>query len=129
MNAHEQQATALIEAGKRDLLALQLLIESGRAPHETIGFHGQQAAEKFPKAVLVHHGVVFDRTHDLIVLHELLEQRGVQVPADKEKLRALNSYAVQFRYEGCPAEIVLSSECNALASNLEKWAEETLRSL
>ncbi len=84
MSAHEQQALALIEAGKRDLLALQLLIETKRAPHETIGFHGQQACEKFLKAVLVLHGVVFDRTHDLIVLYEQLEQRHIQVPVDKE---------------------------------------------
>jgi len=38
----------------------------------------------------------------------------------KERLRALNSHAVQFRYEGCPAENVSSSECHVLTSSLEK---------
>lgn len=120
MSAHEQHTTALIKAGQRDLLALQLFIEPRRAPHETIGFHARQAAEKFLKAELVHHGVIFYRTDDLIVHHELLEQRAVQVPAAKERLRALNSHAVQFRYEGCPAENVSSSECHVLTSSLEK---------
>jgi len=126
MSANEQQAYALIEAGRRDLLALQLLIESKRAPHETIGFHAQQACEKFLKAVLVRHDIVFGRTHDLVMLFGLIEMHAIHVPADKEKLRALNSYAVQFRYEGCPVEMVPSAECEALAVSLEKWAEEIL---
>ncbi len=69
------------------------------------------------------------KTDDLIVHHELLEQRAVQVPAAKERLRALNSHAVQFLYEGCPAENVSSSECHVLTSSLEKRTEETLGSL
>lgn len=45
MHAHKEQAGVLLQAGKRDLLTLQLLNESGRAPHEAIGFHAQQACE------------------------------------------------------------------------------------
>jgi len=128
MSAHDEQALSLINAGKRDLLALQLLVETRRAPHETIGFHCQQACEKFLKAVLVLHGLVFDRTHDLVMLYEQLEQQGILIPADKEKLRALNSYAVQFRYEGCPVEMIPSGECDAIASRLEKWATDMRKS-
>jgi HEPN domain-containing protein len=49
MNAHKEQAEVLFQAGRRDLLSLQLLLESGRAPHESLGFHAQQASEKFIK--------------------------------------------------------------------------------
>lgn len=66
MSAHSEQAAALIAAGERDLLALRLLNQTGRAPHEVIGFHAQQAAEKFIKALLVLNGIVFERTHDLV---------------------------------------------------------------
>ena len=59
MNPHKEQAQSLIAAGKRDALAMQLLIETKRAPHETIGFLAQQACEKFIKAMLVLHGVRF----------------------------------------------------------------------
>ena len=125
MPAHNlEQAAALLEAGKRDLLTLQLLNETGRAPHETIGFHSQQACEKFIKAALVLHGITFDRTHDLIVLYQLLEEQRIGIPADEEKLRALNSYAVQFRYEGCPIEMVPSGECETIATTLGKWAHD-----
>lgn len=124
MLVHKEQAATLLQAGHRDLLTLQLLIETGRAPHETIGFHAQQASEKFMKAVLVLHGIIFERTHDLIVLHGLLCQHQVTIPADKEKLRAMNSYAVQFRYEGCPIEMVAATECETIATTLSKWAAD-----
>lgn len=119
---NKEQAAALLQAGKRDLLTLQLLNETGRAPHEAIGFHAQQACEKFIKAVLVLHSITFERTHDLIVLYQLLQEQRIGIPADKEKLRALNSYAVQFRYEGCPIEMVASSECETIATTLDQWA-------
>jgi HEPN domain-containing protein len=124
MHGHEEQAAVLLQAGKRDLLTLQLLVETGRAPHETIGFHAHQACEKFIKAVLVLHGIAFERTHDLIVLHELLEKNRIAIPAEKEKLRALNGYAVQFRDEGCPIEMVASVECETIAATLGKWASD-----
>jgi len=47
MNAHKEQAEVTFQAGMRDQLTLQLLAETGKAPHESIGFHAQQAAEKF----------------------------------------------------------------------------------
>lgn len=101
MSAHKEQAAALIAAGERDLLALRLLNQTEQAPHEVIGFHAQQAAEKFIKALLVLNGIVFERIHDLVLLYRLAEQQGVAIAADVEQLRALNGYAVQFRYESC----------------------------
>jgi HEPN domain-containing protein len=59
MNVHREQAESLIAAGLRDRLSLRLLRESGEAPPEAMGFHAQQACEKFIKSVLVMHGIVF----------------------------------------------------------------------
>lgn len=114
MNAHKEQAVGLIVAGKRDALTIRLLNQTGRAPHESIGFHAQQACEKFIKAILVLNGIVFERTHDLILLHGLALQHEITIPADIEKLRALNSYAVQFRYEGCPVEMIARQNARPL---------------
>lgn len=123
MNPHREQAQALMAAGKRDAFAMQLLIETKRAPHETIGFLAQQACEKFIKAMLVLHGVRFERTHDLVALHDLATQNGIDLPADVDRLRTLNSYAVQFRYEGCPIEMVSSTECDSVTTTLQAWVE------
>ena len=73
--------------------------------------------------MLVLHGIVFERTHDLVALHELATQSGIELPAEIDRLRALNSYAVQFRYEGCPIEMVSSADCELVTTALQAWVE------
>lgn len=124
MKEHKEQAAALIAAGLRDALTLQLLHQTGRAPHESIGFHAQQACEKFIKARLVLNGIVFERTHDLVALCKLALQNNIAIPVDVETLRALNSYAVQFRYEGCLVALVPSAECEAVTFCLSAWVNQ-----
>jgi hypothetical protein len=124
MKEHKEQAASLIAAGSRDALSLQLLNQAGCAPHESIGFHAQQACEKFIKARLVLDGIVFERTHDLVVLCTLASRNKIVIPVDLETLRALNSYAVQFRYEGCVMELVPSAECEVVALCLSTWVND-----
>ncbi|MFP4063372.1 MAG: HEPN domain-containing protein [Halochromatium sp.] len=120
MSALKEQAAELLAAGERDLQALQLLNQTGQAPHEVIGFHAQQAAEKCIKALLVLRGIFFERTHDLVLLYRLAEQQGVSLAADVEQLRALNSYAVQFRYESCRVALMSSQACEEIAGRLHQ---------
>jgi hypothetical protein len=42
----------------------------------------------------------------------------------KEQAVALNSYAVQFRYEGCAIELLASAECEAITNGLAAWGNE-----
>ncbi|MBK8129393.1 MAG: HEPN domain-containing protein [bacterium] len=76
MNASLDEARQLFGAGSRDRTSFHLLVESARAPHETVGFLAQQACEKFIKVVLVLHGVPLERTHDLEYLAELATAAG-----------------------------------------------------
>lgn len=121
MSGHSAQARALFDAALRDRLTLRLLRESGQAPEEMMGFHAQQACEKLIKAVLVMHGVVFERTHDLAALAALCDAHGVPAPADRNALRILNNFAVRFRYDTCPAALIdivaTSSLVEALTAN------------
>lgn len=87
MNEHSEQAEALIAAGLRDQTTLRLLSQFDEAPHETMGFHAQQACEKFLKAVLVRHGIVFERTHDLVSLVGLCANHGISIPVSGDVLR------------------------------------------
>jgi len=106
MNVHKAQAQALLDAGRRDRLTIGLLLGSGQAPREAMGFHAQQAREKLLKAVLVVHGIVFERTHDLAVRASLCEANGIRTPIEKDALRILNNFAVRFRYETCPVALI-----------------------
>jgi HEPN domain-containing protein len=74
MNPQLEQARELLSAAQRDRLTLRILLGNPQSPLESMLFHAQQALEKGLKAVLVAHGVVFRRTHDLI---ELLEAPDV----------------------------------------------------
>ncbi len=50
MNAALDEARQLLRAAIRDKTAFDLLIGTGGAPHETVGFLAQQACEKLIKA-------------------------------------------------------------------------------
>jgi HEPN domain-containing protein len=68
--------------------------------YDLVGFHAQQTAEKALKALLVRHGVRFDRTHDL---GQLLGQAEPVAPGTAETLaeaEELTAHAVSTRYPG-----------------------------
>ncbi len=128
MSSHSAQARALFDAALRDRLTLRLLRESGQAPEEVMGFHAQQACEKLIKAVLVMHGVVFERTHDLAALAALCDAHGVPAPADRNALRILNNFAVRFRYDTCPAALIDIVATSSLVETLTEWATREIAS-
>ena len=43
-------------------------------PYDTVSYHCQQCVEKYLKALLIHRNVDFPRTHDLVVLFNLLRK-------------------------------------------------------
>ena len=90
MNAVLDEATQLFKAGCRDRTSFHLLIETGRAPNETIGFLAQQACEKYIKAILVMQGVPVERTHDLERLSSIATTAGLTLPVLAADLRQLN---------------------------------------
>jgi HEPN domain-containing protein len=128
MSSHSDQARALFDAALRDRLTLRLLRESGQAPEEVMGFHAQQACEKLINAVLVIHGVVFERTHDLAALAALCDAHGVPAPADRNALRILNNFAVRFRYDTCPAALIDIVATSSLVETLTEWATREIAS-
>lgn len=66
-------------------------------------FHSQQCIEKYLKSRLVEASMNFNRTHDLLILHQSVLQieptwLSMQVP-----LAFLNPFSVAFRYPGISA--------------------------
>ena len=78
MNATLDEALQLFGAGNRDRTSFLLLVESGRAPHETVGFLAQQACEKFLKAVLAYRGISPERTHGHEYTVEMATKTGIR---------------------------------------------------
>ena len=94
---------------------------------ETLTFHAQQAAEKSIKAVLIHYGVPFPRSHSMEHLMGLIPPE-VPRPACLLASVALTPYATVFRYPG-GGESVSEEQCSEaarLAEAVVAWAESVI---
>jgi len=67
---------------------------------DAVCFHAQQCAEKALKALLLHRGISFPRTHAIEVLLDLLKAQGTSAPQGVDDAFELSEYAVQTRYPG-----------------------------
>ena len=66
-------------------------------------FHAQQCAEKYLKARLDEANIDFSRTHDLLVLHQLVLAAEPDWRSLRTPLAFLNPFAVAYRYPGVAA--------------------------
>lgn len=126
MNMPDEQAGQLLAAARRDHLTYRILRRDAESPLETTLFHAQQVAEKTLKAVLVQHGVVFRRTHDLIELLDIAGEHKIDVPTTRDLLLRLGPYAVEFRYLGMRAPNVGVDEADRAVESLMSWAATML---
>ena len=83
---------------EEDLLALSAIVAAERVAWSAGGFHAQQAAEKYLKALLVSRWVRPPRTHDLHQLVAAARATGCDLPDLHRECEALNPYAVELRY-------------------------------
>ncbi|NNM85301.1 MAG: HEPN domain-containing protein [Phycisphaerales bacterium] len=96
----EQSQTMLAKA-EVDAYAAKVLAADASMDTAVIGFHAQQAAEKYLKAVLCRFEEPFPKTHDLQTLLDIMMQRTA-VPAEVNEVCFLQPYAVELRYDDLP---------------------------
>lgn len=65
-----------------------------------VGFHCQQAAEKFFKALLTFNQIEFPKTHDLGALLDLVAPMDAPLADSLSEISLLNPYGVEIRYPG-----------------------------
>jgi HEPN domain-containing protein len=126
MKPQPEEAAQLLAAGERDRTGFRILNRDAEAPDEIVLFHAQQAVEKFIKAALAAHGVVYHRTHDLLELSHVAVQNGLVLPADGGLLARLGPYAVEFRYLGVLTPTVPRVAAQALIETFLEWAKQQL---
>ena len=86
-SAQPDEAQQLVAAARRDQHALVILSRDAQAPTEIALFLAQQAIEKAIKSVFAMHGVVYRRTHDLLLLATLAREAGITLPVRHEAYR------------------------------------------
>ena len=72
--------------------------------YDAVCFHAQQTAEKYLKAFLQEHKVLFPKTHSLIELLELCLSEDPGFASERNRLITLDRYAVRYRYPGETAD-------------------------
>lgn len=95
-------------------------------PYDTVCFHCQQCAEKYLKALLILHGIHFPKTHDLVVLCNLLNAME-PINVSIESVLPLNRYSVESRYPDYWEPILKKEAVEAL--QIVHEAREYLRGL
>jgi HEPN domain-containing protein len=68
-------------------------------PFDTVSYHCQQCAEKYLKAALIYRETDFPKTHDLVVLFNLLQKEN-PLSLRIEGVQPLNRYSIEARYPG-----------------------------
>ena len=90
---------------------------------EIIGFHAQQAVEKYLKALMANLSLPQQRTHDIDQLSRVLEEHGVELPTARSRLAELTDFAVPLRYEDLlDAEPLDRQATVALVDEVGRWA-------
>jgi HEPN domain-containing protein len=129
LSARERRELALLFARKaeEDAVAVREFAGNPEIGDGIIGFHAQQAVEKWLKAVIASRGGTLERTHDIDRLAEALGELGRDVPPSLDELIALTQYAVPMRYEDLLDTVPLDREAVVtLVGGVEQWAAGVL---
>jgi len=94
---------------------------------EIVGFHCQQAAEKYLKALLTSHQADFPKTHDIHVLLELVDQIDPTAAEAMREADWLSPFGVRVRYPGDAPEMLPGDGERAL--NLARCVKRVVRSI
>ena len=84
-----------------------------------IGFHAQQAVEKYLKSFLVYHQMEFTKTHDIAQLLDLVATKGPELAEMLCDAVALTPYAVEARYPGDAIALTVAEAEEAIATAQE----------
>jgi HEPN domain-containing protein len=115
----------LFAVAEADRQAMELLLNSD-IPLAIACFHGQQAVEKYMKAVLRCHAVIYPFTHDLEELRGIFEDQKITLPLTELQAVTLNPFAVSQRYDLPPEYGLTRQELKEIVDLIAKWCEKSL---
>ncbi len=123
----EQLAAILAKKASDDAVAVREIEGNSDIADSILGFHAQQAIEKWLKAVLAASNVTFEYTHDLRHLIGLVEAAGLPFPLDVPQIVMFTEFAVPLRYEDLlDAEPLDRPTAVTLVNEVGAWAQGVL---
>jgi HEPN domain len=120
-------AALLARKAQEDAIAVREFGGNPEIADGVIGFHAQQAVEKWLKAVMARRGIPQARIHDIGRLLQLLRDDGASLPDDADRLDELTIYAVPFRYDDLlDAEPLDRKDTTQLVEQIGAWGRNEL---
>lgn len=113
-----------LASAREDLDVAEELMGRERLSYNPVGFHAQQAAEKFLKALLTRHQIPFPKTHNIEALLLLAENAEAGIHEALREAHTLTPYGVDFRYPG--ENPPLNRETAVTAARLATHVRETV---
>ena len=117
MRAREEVISELvqqwIDKAEKDFGLAEFLLAEARYL-DAVGFHAQQAAEKYIKAFLTEHQIEFPKTHRIEELLALVAQTDPKLADSLLPATQLNPYGADIRYPGDIPELTLETAAQAL---------------
>jgi HEPN domain-containing protein len=121
------EAEVLTRKADDDANAMRLLALNAEISDAIVGFHAQQAVEKWLKAILGSRGIEFEYTHDLRRLIAEVTAAVGEFPFDNAEVVALTEHAVPLRYdEMLDSEPIDRQVTLALINDVGDWAAAQL---
>lgn len=123
----DELAALLARKATEDAVALREFAANTEIADTVLGFHAQQAIEKWLKAVLARNAVDFEYTHDLRHLVALIDDAGIDFPFDTPAVIRLTEYAVPLRYDDLlDADPLDRGSAVKLVAEIGDWASDLL---
>jgi HEPN domain-containing protein len=124
-----KEATVLARKAQGDATAMRKFADDPEIADDIIGFHAEQAVEKWLKAVIGSRGSSFEYTHDLRHLIELVRSAVGDFPFEVGAVIGLTEYAVPLRYdELLDAEPLDRDATVSLVDEVGRWASAQIES-
>ena len=98
MTAIEEFILDWMKKAEHDFKSAKIILSSGEEIYDSVCFHAQQVAEKALKALFTARHIEFPKTHNLLLLSNLLQDADLL--KFNEDLESLTKYAVESRYPG-----------------------------
>ncbi len=119
---------AWLARARSDLALARVALQTPDVLAADACFHAQQCAEKALKALLVHLGTPFPRTHVLELLLDLAHADDIDLPIAADDVVALTQYAVETRYPGAwePVDHVEAERAVEHAALLFQWVADDI---
>ena len=110
-----------VEKAEGDFASAQRELRARKSPnYDSACFHAQQCVEKYLKARLQEADIPFGKTHDLIVLLDLVISVEPLWDPLRPQLRTLHAFAVEFRYPGQSADKEVAREAVKICKEVRR---------